>query len=74
VLSLCGTVLNRQKLAYCESCGAEMGTHRYLDYVRNRIRSIGDIWENRNLCDACARKKGVISMSETISSKEGEKS
>ena len=74
VLSLCGTVVNRQKLAYCESCGAEMGTHRYLDYVRNRIRSIGDIWENRNLCDACARKKGVISMSETISSKEGEKS
>jgi NADPH-dependent glutamate synthase beta subunit-like oxidoreductase len=74
VLSLCGTVLNRQKLAYCESCGAEMGTHRYLDYVRNRIKSIGDIWENRNLCDACARKKGVMSMSETIPSKKGEKS
>ena len=74
VLSLCGTVLNRQKLTYCESCGAEMGTHRYIDYVRNRIQPIGNIWENRNLCDACARKKGVMSMSETIPLKEGDKS
>ncbi|RJP86298.1 MAG: 4Fe-4S ferredoxin [Desulfobacteraceae bacterium] len=72
VLSLCGTVLNREELLLCESCGAEMGTRRYMDYVRNSIRSVGPILENRDLCDRCARKKGISSMSATIPVKKGD--
>jgi hypothetical protein len=56
VLSLCGTVLNRKKLLYCESCGAVLGPARYLDFVRKRTKSVARVLEERTLCDACARK------------------
>jgi len=56
VLSLCGTVLNRKKLLYCESCGAVLGPARYLDFVRRRTKSVARALEERTLCDACARK------------------
>lgn len=72
ILSLCGTTLNRQKLVYCDDCGAEMGVRRYMDFIRDRIRPIGDIWENRKLCDACARKKGIVKMNNTLSVTKGD--
>ncbi len=56
VLSLCGTILNRQKLLNCKSCGAVMGPARYLDFVQKRTNEVARIADNRRLCDACARK------------------
>jgi ferredoxin len=56
ILSLCGTILNRQKLVHCEDCGAVLGPVRYLDFVRKRTQSIARIKSNQRLCEACARK------------------
>ena len=56
ILSLCGTILNRQKLVNCEDCGAVLGPVRYLDFVRQRTQSVARIKSNQQLCEACARK------------------
>jgi ferredoxin len=56
ILSLCGTILNRQKLVLCEDCGAVLGPIRYLDFVRKRTRSVARIKANQRLCETCARK------------------
>ena len=55
ILSLCGTILNRQKLTRCERCGSVMGVARYLEYIRNRTRSVIQFSEIRPICDVCAR-------------------
>ena len=60
ILSMCGTILNRQKLVYCDSCGAVIGPAKYLDYVRKRINSVTPSTEKEKLCEACARKKSAI--------------
>ncbi len=57
ILSLCGTILNRQKLLHCETCGAIMGPRRYVEYIRRRISPKGAHLEQQMLCDACLRKK-----------------
>ena len=56
VLSLCGTILNRQKLLHCEMCGAVLGPARYLDFVKQRTRAVARKTDERQLCDLCARK------------------
>jgi ferredoxin len=56
VLSLCGTILNRQKLVRCESCGAVLGPAVYLDYVQKRTDRVARVAAGRKLCEACARK------------------
>ena len=56
VLSLCGTILNRKKLLYCDICGAVLGPARYLDFVEKRTRSVARVSADRHLCDLCARK------------------
>ncbi len=57
VLSMCGTILNRQKLVHCEKCGAVVGPARYLDYIKARIHKAGQAAADHALCDACARRK-----------------
>ncbi|MBR9981069.1 MAG: FAD-dependent oxidoreductase [Desulfatitalea sp.] len=57
VLHLCGTILSRQPLLYCDSCGVTMGPARYREYVRARTRGVTRTTERRMLCDACARKQ-----------------
>ncbi len=57
VLSICGTVLNRQKLVYCEECGAVMGPAKYLDYIKKRFHTVGQVTADHMVCDACARKR-----------------
>ena len=57
ILSLCGTILNRQKLLHCENCGAIMGPRRYVEFIRKRISPKGAKAEQSMLCDACLRKK-----------------
>ncbi len=59
VLNMCGTILNRQKLLYCESCGAVIGPARYLDYVNKRLDKVVPKTQTEKLCEACARKKSA---------------
>ena len=62
VLSLCGTILNRQKLVLCSSCGAVIGPAKYLDYIGQRLKHTTDrVAVEETLCKQCARKKGIQS-------------
>ncbi|MBS3756665.1 MAG: FAD-dependent oxidoreductase [Desulfobacterales bacterium] len=56
ILSLCGTVLNRLQLEYCEICGAVLGPARYHDYIMKRVRDISPEMSNRRVCLDCARQ------------------
>ena len=57
LLILCGTILNRQKLVFCSSCGKAMGPMKYLDYIRKRTKSVTQVPESERICDNCARTK-----------------
>ncbi len=57
ILSLCGTVLNRQKLEFCKSCGAVLGPAKYLDYIDQRISQQTAGGGDRYLCLNCSRKR-----------------
>lgn len=57
LLILCGTILNRQKLVFCNSCGKAMGPMKYLDYIRKRTQSVTQAPEGALICDSCARTK-----------------
>ncbi len=58
VLKLCGTILNRQKLLYCESCNAVLGPAKYLDYVQNKTSNVAKVHREKNrLCGDCLRKQ-----------------
>ena len=59
ILNYCGTVLNRQKLLYCESCGAVLGPARYLDYIDKRLDNVATKTSKAKLCENCARKKSA---------------
>ncbi|MCG6909052.1 MAG: FAD-dependent oxidoreductase [Deltaproteobacteria bacterium] len=60
VLTLCGTVLNRQKLVLCSSCGAVIGPAKYLDYIGKRLKHTADqVGVEETLCTQCARKRGI---------------
>jgi NADPH-dependent glutamate synthase beta subunit-like oxidoreductase len=58
ILSLCGTILNRQPLVFCDNCGAIMGPQRYLDYIHRRTRPIVPSHQGTHLCETCARQQG----------------
>ncbi len=57
VLSLCGTILNRQKLVFCEKCHAVLGPAKYLDYIRKMTGGIAQMSGGHALCEKCARQK-----------------
>ena len=57
ILMLCGTILNRQKLVYCEECGAVIGPAKYLDYIEKRFQQADQIKSGHVVCEKCARKK-----------------
>jgi NADPH-dependent glutamate synthase beta subunit-like oxidoreductase len=56
ILNFCGTILNRQKLLYCDSCGAVIGPARYHDYVTRRLGTLTPKTGKQKLCEVCARK------------------
>jgi len=56
VLSLCGTILNRQELLRCAKCRAVLGPARYLDFVRKRGDALPKVLADKPVCDACARR------------------
>ncbi|MEW6266873.1 MAG: FAD-dependent oxidoreductase [Thermodesulfobacteriota bacterium] len=55
ILSLCGTVLSRQILVTCASCGAALGTARYHDFITSRTMALAKVPEGQRLCADCAR-------------------
>lgn len=57
ILSLCGTILNRQKLVRCESCGTVLGPAKYLDYIRKKVGGVPQVISDHIFCKACARKE-----------------
>jgi putative selenate reductase YgfK subunit len=57
VLTLCGTVLNRLKLEYCEVCQAVLGPARYHDYIMRRVSAISPSFAGRRICLECARRE-----------------
>jgi hypothetical protein len=60
---MCGTILNRQKLLYCESCGAVIGPARYLDFISGRLNTLTPKTGKEKLCETCARKKSAKALS-----------
>lgn len=59
ILYLCGTELNRLKLAYCSKCGKPIGPERYQEFIGKKLqKEIPIIGENR-LCTECARKQFI---------------
>lgn len=56
ILNFCGTILNRQKLLYCEECGGIIGPARYLDFLNKRMESLKIRTPKTVLCESCARK------------------
>jgi NADPH-dependent glutamate synthase beta subunit-like oxidoreductase len=63
VLNMCGTILNRQQLLYCESCNAVIGPARYLDFVSERLTTLTPKTGKEILCNVCARKKSARALS-----------
>ncbi|SLM27618.1 Glutamate synthase (NADPH) [Desulfamplus magnetovallimortis] len=58
LLKLCGTILNRQKLLYCDNCNAVLGPAKYLDYVESKTAGVaGKVGQGRRLCSSCAREQ-----------------
>ncbi|MGM0451935.1 MAG: NAD(P)-binding protein [Thermodesulfobacteriota bacterium] len=57
ILSLCGTVLNRLKLEYCQYCSAVLGPARYHDYIMRRVEKISPAFEGQRICLDCARQQ-----------------
>jgi NADPH-dependent glutamate synthase beta subunit-like oxidoreductase/ferredoxin len=55
-LSLCGTILCRENLEYCERCNEVLGPARYIDYVSKRTEKISQAFGGRKLCSECARR------------------
>ncbi|MFP4477498.1 MAG: NAD(P)-binding protein [Desulfatibacillaceae bacterium] len=64
VLRLCGTELNRQPLAWCETCGEVLGPSRYLDFVKNRTQGTPTATGRHLLCEKCARTASAQSGAE----------
>jgi ferredoxin len=56
ILSLCGTVLCREKLEYCDRCRAVVGPARYLAYVKQRTATVQEAFAGSLLCEQCVRK------------------
>ena len=67
MLSLCGTILNRQPIVSCDICGTIMGTARYLDYVNEKTNGISRANSDTGAkCNDCTRKETAHSMADNI--------
>jgi NADPH-dependent glutamate synthase beta subunit-like oxidoreductase len=62
VLSMCGTILNRQPLTSCAGCGKQLGPLCYLEYVRKRTKTVSPLVNDKPICEVCARKAAAEAM------------
>ncbi len=56
LLKLCGTILNKQKMQYCEECNAVLPSVEYMQYIADKTGSMIRKTDKRLLCDVCQRK------------------
>jgi len=49
-------------LTACALCGKQMEPFRYLEYVRKRTKGVGQLIDNRPVCDACGRQSAAKTM------------
>ncbi len=56
MLKLCGTILNKQDIQYCEECNAILPSIEYMQFISQKTENIGKVTENRCLCNNCQRK------------------
>ena len=70
ILSLCGTILNRLKLEYCETCGAVLGPARYHDYIMRRVQEISPAMVGKRICLDCARRDSGKAHAEIVPPRE----
>jgi NADPH-dependent glutamate synthase beta subunit-like oxidoreductase len=61
VIHLCGTILSRQPLRYCDGCGQPIGTDRYNEFVRRRTQRIAPVTGERVYCQDCGRRHAILS-------------
>ncbi len=54
-LLMCGTILNRQPLVRCGTCGQPLGTQRHLDYVAAQTGEANPTIVQSMGCPVCAR-------------------
>lgn len=67
ILSLCGTILNRQPLVKCHGCGAVIGPARYLDFVQTKTKAVSrSHHDTAVLCNDCVRKDAAHSKADNI--------
>jgi NADPH-dependent glutamate synthase beta subunit-like oxidoreductase/ferredoxin len=66
LLLLCGTILNRQKLVFCDTCGKAMGPRKYIDFINKRVATVGQVTAEGVVCEACARKNTARFSADTL--------
>lgn len=67
VLSLCGTILNRQPLVRCHGCNAVIGPARYLDFVQRKTKGVTRSHHDAGiLCNDCVRRGAAQAKADNI--------
>ncbi|MBT7261690.1 MAG: FAD-dependent oxidoreductase [Desulfobacula sp.] len=56
MLKLCGTILNKQAIQYCEECNAILPSVEYLQFISQKTENLTKVAEQRLLCNNCQRK------------------
>jgi len=56
VLKLCGTILNKQTIQYCDECSAVLPSNEYMQFIAEKTGKITKVLDNRLLCTDCQRK------------------
>ena len=59
MLKLCGTILNKQDIQYCEECNAILPSVEYMQFISQKTGNVSKKTENRLLCNNCQRKLGA---------------
>lgn len=59
LLKLCGTILNKQEIQYCEECNAILPSIEYMQYTARKTGHVTKAIRNRLLCDTCLRRLGA---------------
>lgn len=67
LVSLCGTILNRQPLVFCSDCGTVIGTEKYLAYIQKRLDRKLPNTDRKIRCEACGRQSGTLHNRSTMS-------
>ncbi len=56
ILQLCGTILNKQNIQYCEECNAVLPSREYMQFIAEKTGKVASTTEERLLCTDCQRK------------------